>query len=99
MYNSSKKIAWNQNLESDLAGYIVYYGTASHVYNLRSTGVLLSGDGSTGAPAKIISGLTNGTPYFFAVTAYDQSGNESTFSGEVTATPVETKITVKKQIV
>jgi hypothetical protein len=75
------------NTESDLAGYIVYYGTASRVYSSLSTGILLSGDGSTGLPNKIISGLSDNVTYYMAVTAYDQTGNESTFSAEVSVTP------------
>lgn len=85
-YNTSKRINWNMNSESDLAGYIVYYGTASRTYSAMSTGIGLSGDGSTGTPSKIISGLLDGTTYYFGVTAYDATGNESTFSGEVLVT-------------
>lgn len=86
-YNTSKRVQWAMNTESDLAGYIVYYGTASRVYSSLSTGVLLSGDGSTGTPNKVITGLADNTTYYFAVTAYDQTGNESTFSAEVSVTP------------
>lgn len=98
-YNASKRLTWNMNSESDLAGYIVYYGTASHVYGLRSTGVGLSGDGSTGRPSKIISGLLDATTYYMAVTAYDATGNESTFSGEVSVSVAVPKLRVLKQIV
>lgn len=86
------------NSESDLAGYIVYYGTASRTYSAMSTSVGLSGDGSTGTPSKIISGLLDGTTYYFGVTAYDTTGNESTFSGEVSAVVTVPKIRVMKQI-
>lgn len=96
-YNTSKRINWNMNSESDLAGYIVYYGTASRTYSLMSTSVGLSGDGSTGTPSKIISGLLDGVTYYFGVTAYDATGNESTFSGEVTATVNVPKIKVLRQ--
>lgn len=97
-YNTSKRINWNMNSESDLAGYIVYYGTASRTYSAMSTSVGLSGDGSTGTPSKIISGLLDGTTYYFGVTAYDTTGNESTFSGEVSAVVTVPKIRVMKQI-
>ncbi|MGD0977410.1 MAG: dockerin type I domain-containing protein [Minisyncoccia bacterium] len=70
-------LAWDPNTESDLAGYKVYYGTAS---------------GSYGAPITIgtqttytVAGLTPGT-YYFAVTAYNTSGLESGFSNEVSTT-------------
>ena len=82
-YNTSKRINWNMNSESDLAGYIVYYGTQSGIYGSMSTSIGLSGDGSTGRPSKLIGGLLDNTTYYFGVTAYDLTGNESTFSADV----------------
>ena len=96
-YNTSKRINWSMNSESDLAGYIVYYGTASRTYSLMSTSIGLSGDGSTGTPSKIIAGLLDGATYYFGVTAYDATGNESTFSGEVSTTVSVPKTRVLKQ--
>lgn len=87
------------NSESDLAGYIVYYGTASRTYSLMSTSIGLPGDGSTGTPSKIISGLLDGTTYYFGVTAYDATGNESTFSSEVTSLVTVPKVGILKRIV
>lgn len=98
-YNTSKRINWSMNSESDLAGYIVYYGTASHIYTAMSTSIGLSGDGSTGTPSKIISGLLDGSTYYFGVTAYDATGNESTFSGEVTTSITVPKVRVMKRLV
>ena len=85
--------------ESDLAGYSVYYGTTSHVYTAMSTGVGLSGDGSTGLPSKLISGLLDDQTYYFGVTAYDAVGNESTFSGEVSVLAAVPKVSVRRQSV
>lgn len=96
-YNTSKRINWSMNSESDLAGYIVYYGTASRTYSAMSTSIGLAGDGSTGTPSKIIAGLLDGQTYYFGVTAYDATGNESTFSGEVTASVTVPKTRVLKQ--
>jgi hypothetical protein len=97
-YNTSKRINWAMNSDSDLAGYIVYYGTTSRVYSSLSTGILLSGDGSTGTPSKIISGLLDGLTYYFGVTAYDLTGNESTFSAEVSV-PIAVPLTrIRKQV-
>ncbi len=93
----SKRINWNMNGESDLAGYIVYYGTASRTYSAMSTSIGLSGDGSTGTPSKIISGLLDNTTYYFGVTAYDATGNESTFSGEVSVTVNAPMVKVLRQ--
>lgn len=98
-YNASRRINWAMNSESDLAGYIVYYGTASRTYSAMSTSIGLSGDGSTGAPSKIIAGLLDNTAYYFGVTAYDATGNESTFSGEVSTTINVPLVRVLKQSV
>ena len=60
---------------TDLAGYKIYYGTSSHAY---STAI------DVGNVTKhMVSNLENGVVYYFAVTAYDTSGNESNFSNEV----------------
>lgn len=67
-------LSWDPNTERDLAGYKVYHGTSPGTY----------GDpidvGNQTSYAEI--GLSPGTHYF-AVTAYDTSGNESGFSVEV----------------
>ncbi len=60
---------------ADLAGYYVYYGTASRVY-----GAPIDAKNVTGYT---LTGLTHGQTYFIAVTAYDTSQNESQFSDEV----------------
>jgi chitodextrinase len=47
-------------------------------------------DSTTGGlsdTSKTIAGLANGTRYYFRVTAVDNTGNESNFSNEVSATP------------
>jgi hypothetical protein len=69
-------LAWDPNTESGLAGYKVYYGTASRNYS----STLNVGNWTTCT----ISGLAEGTTYYFAVTAYDTSGLESPYSAEVT---------------
>ncbi|MFY9268167.1 MAG: fibronectin type III domain-containing protein [Candidatus Manganitrophaceae bacterium] len=74
-FSADATLIWNPNSESDLAGYKVYYGTSSRNY---------------GAPINVgnktthtITGLVDNQSYYFAVTAYDTSGNESGFSNEV----------------
>jgi hypothetical protein len=69
------RISWAGNTESDLDGYKVYYGITSHQY-LSSLDV----GNSTNAN---ISNLGEGRTYYFAVTAYDINGNESSYSQEV----------------
>ncbi len=79
------QLAWNANTEADLEGYNIYYGTS------KRTGDCPPG----GYPKKIDAGdntsftvtnLTNGATYYFSLTSYDQSGNESCFSPELSKT-------------
>jgi Fibronectin type III domain len=63
---------------TDIAGYKIYYGLASQTYDFTKT----VGNQTTYA----ISGLEPGRTYYFTVTAYDASGNESGFSNEVSVT-------------
>ena len=68
-------IAWDPNLEPDVAGYVVYYGTyPGEYFDWMDLGKTTS--------ARIV-GLAKETEYFLALTAYDVFGNESDFSGEV----------------
>ncbi|HQI01919.1 MAG TPA: fibronectin type III domain-containing protein [Deltaproteobacteria bacterium] len=74
-YAAGVMVSWAENSESDLAGYRVYYGTASRDYESS----LDAGDFTSIE----IDGLTPGNTYYIAVTAYDDQGNESDFSDEV----------------
>ena len=68
-------LEWDPNVDRDLAGYIIYYGTASRNYQYDVD----LGDRTSCT----ISGLVEGKQYYFAVTAYDEEGNESAYSREV----------------
>jgi hypothetical protein len=69
------KIVWQSNYEPDLAGYFVYYGGHSGLYNYRL---------AVGRQTEYtIRGLKAGETYFIAVTAVDTAGNESTFSEQI----------------
>lgn len=70
-------LQWDPNSETDLAGYKIYYGTASGVYGPP----IVVGVQTTFT----VAGLPPGT-YFFAVTAYNASGLESGYSNEVSKT-------------
>jgi len=76
-------LSWSANAESDLQGYRVYYGTRPGVYQqARGTGV------NVGSNVQYqVTGLTRGTVYYFAITAFDKAGNESGYSGEVSLMP------------
>jgi hypothetical protein len=76
--NTTAALAWDANIEPDMAGYRVYWGTTPGVYQqARGAGVVVSGTSYT------VTGLTSGVRYYFAVTAYDSAGNESDYSAEV----------------
>ncbi|MBN1781603.1 Ig-like domain-containing protein [bacterium] len=71
---STATVSWQPNQESDLAGYQVHYGTASGLYSMIvDVGNVTQYD---------VSNLQIGTTYYFAVTAYDNSGNISAYSDE-----------------
>ncbi|MFO8008405.1 MAG: sugar-binding protein, partial [Candidatus Brocadiia bacterium] len=71
---------WDDNTEGDLASYSVYRSTTSGSgYSSIATGVASS--------AYTDTGVTNGTTYYYVVTAVDTSSNESGYSNEASATP------------
>jgi hypothetical protein len=74
-------LAWDANTESSLKGYRVYYGTRSTQYDLPVQDVGLTD--YPDEPLMVVKNLSIGKTYYFAVTAYDNSGNESIFSEEV----------------
>ena len=68
-------LEWDSNVDEDLAGYIVYYGTNSKNYKY---------DVDVGDETSCtVSNLKSGKKYYFAVTAYDEEGNESAYSAEI----------------
>jgi hypothetical protein len=75
--NVQVTLAWDANTETDLAGYKIYYGTASRSYGVPVDVKLVTTYSLVG-----FSGAT----YFFAVTAYNTSGAESGYSNEVSFT-------------
>lgn len=73
--DESVTLAWNPSASLDVAGYIIYYGTASRSYSHLVV---------AGLAARVtITGLAPGTTYYFAATTLDLLGNESGFSNEV----------------
>lgn len=64
---------------TDTVAYKVYYGTASRSY-LQALG---SGIDVAAATSYTATGLETGRTYYFAVTAVDAAGNESSYSAEV----------------
>lgn len=79
-------LVWDPNAEADLEGYGVYFsrGTVGPPYELYGY-VALADLQNPGAPRFTVSGLEQGTRYYFAVTAYDTEGYESYFSNPACA--------------
>ncbi len=75
------QFSWTPNSEPTLAGYKIYYGTASGDY----TTVI-----DVGNPAAVdneiiysVTGLSTGITYYFTATAYDTDGFESDYADEI----------------
>jgi len=70
------RLAWNANLETNITTYKVKYGTATGVY---TAGTLNAGTATTAS----VSGLTEGTTYYFTITATNAAGTESPAASEI----------------
>ena len=76
--NKTVSLQWEPNTEPDLAGYKLYYGTSTGVYTVTND--------VGGVTSTSVAELTAGIEYFFALTAYNTTALESTFSNEVSDT-------------
>jgi hypothetical protein len=76
--NAPIQLAWNPSPDPAVAGYRLYWGTASGSYSF----VYDAGS----ATSAVVSNLAPGGVYFFAATDYDTNGLESDFSTEVSFT-------------
>jgi hypothetical protein len=65
---SSLLLSWSPNVESDLQGYRIYFGTSSGNYDTLITTV---------DTTYVLDGLNEGTIYYVGVSAFDVDGNES----------------------
>jgi hypothetical protein len=72
---ASIQLNWQENTEPDLQGYNVYYGTDSRAYGPPVS--------VTAQTSYLLSGLAEATIYYIAISATDNSGNESGYSSEV----------------
>lgn len=74
----SVTLSWAANGEPDLAGYKVYVGTTSGRYDFPGSPFM------TGLVTSYrASNLPKPQTYFFALSAYDNAGNESSLSAEI----------------
>lgn len=72
---SNVSLIWEASADPSVVGYNIYYGGQNGNYtNTTSVG------NSTNA---VVSGLVEGSTYYFAVTAYDAYGDESPFSNQI----------------
>ncbi len=71
-------LAWDAVTGGSVAGYTVHWGTTPAAYTSQ-----LDAGAST---ASTVSGLAEGTTYYFAVSAYDAVGGRSSYSNEVSTT-------------
>lgn len=78
--NAKVSLSWDTNTETGLKTYVVYQGTSSDDLTEQS---------AVNAPATTttITGLENDTTYFFAIAAEDETGQRSSLSTAVSATP------------
>jgi len=78
-------LAWDPNSPSEgIAGYRLYYGTESRSY----TGMI----DITNGTLKKVSKLAKGYHYYFAVTAYNEAGQESDYSEELVVNTCKYKL-------
>ncbi|EIC28198.1 MULTISPECIES: LamG-like jellyroll fold domain-containing protein [Methylomicrobium] len=78
-YAGTINLAWDASTSSNIGGYKVSYGTSSNKY----TTTVDAGSKTTYS----VSGLQDGTQYFFAVKAYDTAKtSESAYSNEINTT-------------
>jgi len=79
--DSAVDLSWNANPEADLAGYNLYRSTTSGSGYIKANSVLITDTNYHD------SSLTNGTTYYYVITAVDNFNNESDYSDEVSAAP------------
>ena len=81
--NRQVNLSWSANSEIDLAGYRVYRSQTS------GSGFVPLADVAADSVSYQDSGLSNGTTYYYALSAFDTSGNESGLSDVVAGTPAK----------
>ena len=69
------RLAWDANKEAEVAGYKLYYGTTPGKYG--------PGIDVGNVTSFTLDGLVKGQMYYVAIRAYTKSGQESSFSREV----------------
>ena len=78
-WNDTISIKWDANVDSDLAGYILYRGKSKNNF----TDSIDVGNTTSYLDTNVI----NDTAYYYAVAAYDFDGNKSGYSEIIVVTP------------
>ena len=95
--NARVSLSWTASPSdggSPLARYQVYLGTSPGTADLSASTPVQSVTGTS----TVVTGLTNGTTYYFAVTAVNAAGTMSSASGEVSAEPTEDAVLTSKKV-
>lgn len=91
-------LAWDPNTEPDIAGYKIYYRAGDATLPLNGTGAA-EGPSPVDIGMKLsatLSNLSDGQPYYFAVTAYNSAGYESSFSNIISSPAPTTALPVNQ---
>lgn len=83
-------LQWKPSPDRDVAGYVVYYGTASGEYFGTDAALGVSPINVGLRTQILIDGLQNGRVYYFAIAAYDRADppHIGEFSREIAARPL-----------
>lgn len=91
-HSLDQSFAWDENTESDIAGYYIYYknGNSGPPYDGIGADegdspieIPLTSLNDPENPEFTLHGLNETGPFFFVATAYDIYGNESDFTSEL----------------
>ena len=87
VHSAEVTLAWDANTSPGIAGYKVYYGSASGSYSY----VIDVGN----VTSYTVPNLQEGMTYYFVMTDYDNSGQESGYSNQVSnSTPATCTLTI-----
>ncbi len=90
--DGSVELKWRASPDSDLGGYLVYYGEARGEYFGEDAAAGPSPLDVGNRTSIVVDGLRNGTLYYFCIAAYDRASPRhiGEFSREVSARPART---------